>query len=59
MQSINVNDGKEYIMVEKDYMLYGTKILNLKTQEALWHKDFEFKNSRNRFINLFMGKQIC
>ena len=24
---------KEQIMVEKDYKLYGTKILNLKTQE--------------------------
>ena len=53
MQSINVNDRKEYIMVEKDYKhlvggikrvsltlspsavnpLYGTKILNLKTQK--------------------------
>ena len=33
MQSINVNDRKEHIMIEKDYKLYGTKILNLKTQE--------------------------
>jgi len=31
-------------MVEKDYMLYGTKILNLKTQEigllmSLWNQE--------------------
>ena len=55
MQSINVNDGKEYIMVgkeyimvEKDYMLYGTKILNLKTQEiglliCLWKNKYADK----------------
>ncbi len=45
MQSINVNDRKEHIMVEKDYKLYGTKILNLKTQEiglliCLWENKF-------------------
>lgn len=33
-------------MVEKDYKLYGTKILNLK-------------KTRNRIANLFMGEQIC
>ena len=35
-------------MVEKDYMLYGTKILNLKTQEiglliCLWENKFTNK----------------
>lgn len=35
-------------MVEKDYMLYGTKILNLKTQEigfliCLWENKFADK----------------
>jgi len=35
-------------MVEKDYMLYGTKILNLKTQEiglliCLWGNKFADK----------------
>lgn len=30
---INVIARKEKDMVEKDYHLYGTKILNLKTQE--------------------------
>ena len=44
-QTINVNDRKEHNMVEKDYMLYGTKILNLKTQEiglliCLWENKF-------------------
>ncbi len=44
MQSINVNDGKEYIMVEKDYMLYGTKILNLKTLLiCLWENKYADK----------------
>ena len=32
-------------MVEKDYQLYGTKILNLKTQEI--------------FADLHLAKQIC
>ncbi|RAI11093.1 MAG: hypothetical protein DKM23_06210 [Candidatus Melainabacteria bacterium] len=36
-------------MVEKDYKLYGTKILNLKTQEiglliCLWENKFAGKN---------------
>ena len=30
---INVIAQKELYMAEKDYMLYGTKVLNLKTQE--------------------------
>ena len=35
-------------MIEKDYMLYGTKILNLKTQEiglliCLWENKFADK----------------
>ena len=39
---------KEQIMVEKDYKLYGTKILNLKTQEiglliCLWENKFADK----------------
>ena len=39
---------KEHIMVEKDYKLYGTKILNLKTQEiglliCLWENKFADK----------------
>ena len=39
---------KEQIMVEKDYKLYGTKILNLKTQEiglliCLWENKFTDK----------------
>ena len=47
-QSININDRKEHIMVEKDYKLYGTKILNLKTQEiglliCLWENKFADK----------------
>ena len=38
----------EYSMVEKDYKLYGTKILNLKTQEiglliCLWENEFADK----------------
>lgn len=33
-------------MTEKDYLLYGTKILNLKTQ-------------KNRIVDLFMEKQVC
>lgn len=41
-------DWKEQIMVEKDYKLYGTKILNLKTQEiglliCLWENKFTDK----------------
>jgi len=68
MQSINVNDRKEHIMVEKDYKHlvggikrvsltlspsaanphYGTKILNLKTQEiglliCLWENKYADK----------------
>ena len=47
-QSININDRKEHIMVEKDYKLYGTKILNLKTQEiglliCLWKNKYADK----------------
>ena len=47
-QSINVNDRKEHIMVDKDYKLYGTKILNLKTQEiglliCLWENKYADK----------------
>lgn len=39
---------KEQIMVEKDYKLYGTKILNLKTQEiglliCLWENKYTDK----------------
>ena len=39
---------KELIMVEKDYKLYGTKILNLKTQEiglliCLWENKYADK----------------
>lgn len=39
---------KEQIMVEKDYKLYGTKILNLKTQEiglliCLWENKYADK----------------
>lgn len=30
---MNVIAWKEQYMAEKEYMLYGTKILNLKTQE--------------------------
>ena len=30
---INVIARKELYMLKKDYMLYGTKVLNLKTQE--------------------------
>ena len=30
---INLIAQKELYMFEKDYMLYGTKVLNLKTQE--------------------------
>ena len=45
---MNVVAGKEQIMVEKDYKLYGTKILNLKTQEiglliCLWENKFADK----------------
>ena len=37
-------------MIEKDYMLYGTKILNLKTQEiglliCLWENKFADKTA--------------
>jgi hypothetical protein len=47
-QSINVYDRKEHIMAEKDYRLYGTMILNLKTQEiglliCLWENKFADK----------------
>ena len=31
---MNVVAGKEQIMVEKDYKLYGTKILNLKHRKS-------------------------
>lgn len=39
---------KEQIMIEKDYKLYGTKILNLKTQEiglliCLWENKYADK----------------
>lgn len=39
---------KEQIMVEKDYKLYGTKILNLKTQKiglliCLWENKYADK----------------
>ena len=45
---MNVVAGKEQIMVEKGYKLYGTKILNLKTQEiglliCLWENKFADK----------------
>ena len=33
MQVINVIAERSFAMTEKDYKLYGTKILNLKTQE--------------------------
>ena len=47
-QSINVYDKKVHNMVEKDYKLYGTKILNLKTQEiglliCLWKNKYADK----------------
>ena len=40
--------NKEFYMTEKDYKLYGTKILNLKTQEiglliCLWENKFADK----------------
>ncbi len=42
------NTIKGYTMLEKDYKLYGTKILNLKTQEiglliCLWENKFADK----------------
>ena len=46
---MNVNAKiKEHNMIEKDYMLYGTKILNLKTQEiglliCLWENKYADK----------------
>lgn len=38
-------DRKEHIMTEKDYQLYGTKVLNLKTKEIgllikTWKNEF-------------------
>ena len=46
--SMNGIAWKEHTMVEKDYKLYGTKILNLKTQEIglliyLWENKFADK----------------
>ena len=57
MQSINVNDRKEHNMVEKDYMLYGTKILNLRTQEiglliCLWENKYADKTGKRYNIEL-------
>lgn len=42
---MNVVQKKEICMTEKDYQLYGTKILNLKTQEiglliCIWKNKF-------------------
>ena len=47
-QVINVIARRSFAMVEKDYLLYGTKILNLKTQEiglliCLWENKFADK----------------
>lgn len=44
-RAMNGVDWKEHNMVEKDYQLYGTKILNLKTQEiglliCIWKNQF-------------------
>ena len=33
LQAINVIAERKLAMIEKDYKLFGTKILNLKTQE--------------------------
>ena len=52
-------------MTEKDYHLYGTKVLNLKTQEnrkrlsLIRNKGFKLKNTRNRLADLYLEKQIC
>ena len=48
IQSDLYSNRKEHNMVEKDYKLYGTKILNLKTQEiglliCLWENKFADK----------------
>jgi hypothetical protein len=37
------NCKKEYAMTEKDYQLYGTKVLNLK-------------NTRNWIVDLYLGE---
>ena len=47
-RAMNVTTWKEHNMIKKDYMLYGTKILNLKTQEiglliCLWENKFADK----------------
>ena len=44
-------------MVEKDYMLYGTKILNLRTQEiglliCLWENKYADKTGKRYNIEL-------
>jgi hypothetical protein len=46
---------KEYAMTEKDYQLFGTKILNLKTQEiglliCIW---------KNKFTNAEVDCATC
>ena len=48
LQAIDVIAEREFAMIEKDYKLYGTKILNLKTQEiglliCMWENKFADK----------------
>lgn len=48
VQVINVIAERSFAMAEKDYTLYGTKILNLKTQEiglliCLWENKYADK----------------
>lgn len=54
-RGINVIAERSNAMTEKDYMLYGTKILNLKTQEiglliCLW---------KNKFANKTINFATC
>ena len=40
---------------------YGERFVFMKEFliDPLWNKGFEFKNTRNRLIDLYLEKQIC